>query len=405
MMSSFTIKTFFMRKIFFFTVGLLFTTTVIFFNACKRDISPGSSNNGEIAVKVNSWLDLQKPANKPNKSANVELLKNNLDYSKLNFESLGSDEQILIIPISEKLKTLKKIGKSTIPNLVLILDGAGNIKDGNIVLFLPENTLQDNLPRNSFHNVYSSKTLDCDGKFRFLDVTGGWKYEFGYKNGKFNSYGNIEEKPETAAARSNTCINWYLVTKYYVNGLLVNETWDFVGMTCDSQCDNQEYQSLCPSDDNGVGGSENNDCCISDPNLQWSSNSISEAGTDLCGAEFVEPVTGLLTKTCVHQWDFDTNTLLWYTWKFRSYENYVLEKSGGVWRFKTVTHGSIGRLGTVPPCVNATCTINSAISSISADRISAQMDIGYTVYFNITCCALCPPKTVTAIASSSWNAQ
>jgi len=66
-----------------------------FFFSCKKEESKNSepsSVNKELQTKINSWLDGQKPKTQPNKAANVELLKDNLDFSKLSIEKSKENE-------------------------------------------------------------------------------------------------------------------------------------------------------------------------------------------------------------------------------------------------------------------------------------------------------------------------
>jgi len=80
--------------------------------------------------KIKTWLDDQEAGLLPAKVNNIELLKKNLEYSEMRLESSGNGEQIIIIQIAEKFKQEKITDKNIIPNLVLILNGSGDIKKG-----------------------------------------------------------------------------------------------------------------------------------------------------------------------------------------------------------------------------------------------------------------------------------
>ena len=383
-----------MRKI-FISVFFLFLATVLFF-ACKKEFSKDPPGD-EITTKVKSWLDLQKPATQPNKTANVELLKNNLDFSKLRYEELNRDKQFLIVPVNDKFKTLKNIDKKTIPELVLTLDRRGNIERGNLVLYIPgPGSPSSELPANTFNKMYNSKNIDCNGTFRFLSITGKRLYEYGYENGKIHSYGKVQQKPEqqsTKGAGTNMCYDWYLHTRVWENGVLVHEDWEYLGTTCDADygaCDDPILQGICPDDGSGGGGGEGmNDCCIPDPNIQFLSGSISETDLDQCGVESINPNTGNPTKECTHKWSFNRNNLLGFVWTYSSVESTSLEKIGNVWKFKTLTHNpNISVSGMTPPCVNAFCTVQSALPLISADGSRAQMDLDYTSGWQLQCIGL-----------------
>ena len=69
------------------------------------------------------------------KAANVNLFRENIEYSDLRIEKSEGGEQIIIIPISEKFKAQKISNKSSIPNLVLLLNRSGEIKKVMLYFF------------------------------------------------------------------------------------------------------------------------------------------------------------------------------------------------------------------------------------------------------------------------------
>ena len=163
------------------------------------------------------------------------------------------------MPINEKFKALKIVDKSSIPNLVLVLNRAGDIRKGNVVLFRPDNQpLCAEVPDNTFHDILNKGTVTTNGLFQFLGVAGQWKYQLDYKNGKLYSFGLVEQKdkPVNAAGRIDeiVCIDWYLVTTYYYEDGTTSQTSEYLGTTCNGECGNPMYQSLCPD-----GSSSSND--------------------------------------------------------------------------------------------------------------------------------------------------
>src|ERR1043165_8451742 len=109
--------------------------TIIFIISCNKDAEKMPAADNALIAKVNSWLDNQKPANKPNKSANVTSLEHSLDHSALRFEDYNNGQKILSIPIKDNFKTIHNLEKNSNNNLVLIIDKSGNIKKGNIVMY------------------------------------------------------------------------------------------------------------------------------------------------------------------------------------------------------------------------------------------------------------------------------
>jgi hypothetical protein len=150
-------------------------------------------------------------------SENVELLKDNLDISRLRIEQSEEQEKIVIIPVKKEFKTLKNIDKNAILNLVLILDKSGNVRKGNLVLYLPENGQVNNkVPDNTFYNILNTGKPDCNGKFRYLSVTGKRLHELEYQNGHLKSFGNFKDSSiNNGTGRTNSCIDWYWVYTWY----------------------------------------------------------------------------------------------------------------------------------------------------------------------------------------------
>lgn len=239
--------------------------TVVIFHSCKKDHSQDANNESEIISKVNSWLEKQKPEGKPNKTANVELLKNNLDISGLRVEQSGEDEQLIIIPIKAEYKTEKAIKDNVIPNLVLILNKSGNIRKGNIILYTPESGQSyEKIPDDAFYDIYNTAELKCNGQFKFLSVTGKWLYQLAYKDGKLNSVGLVKPNASPSPAngvgvssRLSACTDWYLVTTYYdIYHNIISQTSVYIGRTCDG-CDDPNLQQICEDPSQGEGGSPN----------------------------------------------------------------------------------------------------------------------------------------------------
>lgn len=249
-----------MRNLFLLSALFCMVIVTMLFNSCQKDASSTNENsNKEIIAKVNAWLDSQKSPNQPNKAANIELLKNNLDFSSSRFENLSHDEQLLVIPIKEALKKEKNINKNSILNLVIILNNLENIKEANIIQYLPSSSnMVDKITGNTFKNIYGKGVVSDNGMFRFLSVTGRWLYQLSYENGKLYSSASVQENNnanlhKVSARMNETCIDWYLVTTFYWADGSITQTSEYVGTTCDG-CDDPNEMSLCPD---GIGGGGN----------------------------------------------------------------------------------------------------------------------------------------------------
>ena len=237
------------------TVALAIVIT--FLCSCKKEISENYSPNIEVIKKINTWLDKQKTGLKQFKSENIDLLKKNLTYSNLRIEKSDAGEQIVIVPISEEFKQKKINDKGSIPNLVVILDRSDNVRWGSVILFKPDTPGVTKVSDNVFYNLFNTGNVNCNGQFQFLSPAGFWLFQLNYKDGALKSCGQIEQgsAPTTTARLNTICIDWYLVTSYYLDGILVYQTREYVGQTCSDDCNNGLYQSLCPDGGGGGGGS------------------------------------------------------------------------------------------------------------------------------------------------------
>ena len=344
--------------------------------SCQKEILKNNSSD-QLISKINSWLEKQKTGLLAFKAANVNLLRENLEYSNLRVEKSEGGEQIIIIPISEKFKAQKISNKSSIPNLVLLLNSSGEIKKGNVVLFHPKTSgIYTQVPDNTFFDIFNTSKVKCDGRFQFISVAGHWDYQLDYSNGSLNSYGFIEAQQDSnGTTRSNAiCINWYLVTKYYVDGILVLETREYVGTTCSDQCGDGSYQSLCPDGSDSGGSNEEN--CNNPINGSVSSETEGILTTN-------DQVT---TRTKTYRWVIYKGG--GNTWRFTSQETGIHKKVNNEWQWESLTHNSVTRSGLMLGG-DVQCT------SHTGTPILGMYNAAMTVHFNLQFSAVCRGFPIT----------
>ena len=196
--------------------------------SCQKETEKTNSND-QLTKKVNSWLDNQKSPSQPNKAANIDLLKDNLNFSEQRFEELNQNERFLVIPVNEDYEIKKNIDKKTVLVLLLVMDKSTNIIRGNLVLYSPEdNQRLNNIPNYTFFKMYNKTTLDCNGLFNFLSVTGRRMYQREYKDGKLRSFGYVkasnkpDEASNQAAARTEAdCTYYFYILTWWIDGIPV----------------------------------------------------------------------------------------------------------------------------------------------------------------------------------------
>jgi hypothetical protein len=196
-------------------------SAAFYFTSCKKQVSDHALNQ-EIVAKVTAWLDENKSEKQPGHAANIEMLKSNLGLSQLRIEESSQNEQIIVIPINEKLKSEKSIDPSAVANLVLILDASGQIRKGNIVLYFPENKGVKRVPDNTFHDILNTAKPNANGIFRYLTVTGRTLHELKYEDGRLKSFRKIDNfsSASTSASATNMCVDWYWVYTEYDGEIL-----------------------------------------------------------------------------------------------------------------------------------------------------------------------------------------
>lgn len=267
-----------------------------FLSGCKKqDINSANSsiaNNTQsnIVDKILAYLESQKIATvnartTTTKNANIDLLKENLDFTAARTELLDNRLDLLIVPIKDEIIAKKNLDGNSTLTLLLITDKLGKIKSGSIVYFQPsDGKKHSSLPQNTFSNMFSGKVVEFDGIYKMLTVTGRWISQFEIKKGKIYSTGSILQKNQNNKRESNQktqgCIDWYLVTSYYENGILVDQTWEYVGTTCDG-CSDPNYQSICPDDGGGGGDPQPDEIIDGDDNISGSSGILPDASSGL----------------------------------------------------------------------------------------------------------------------------
>jgi hypothetical protein len=407
-----------------------FAAINVFFNSCKKDITnnptdqENSQLNKEVITKVNAWLDSQKPANKPNKKATIELLKNNLDFSKLRVEEFKGNEQFLVIPVNEDFKTKKNVNKGTIPVLLLVVDKSGNINKGNLVLYIPQSgTTMSSLPNNTFYKMYYSKELDCSGMFRFLDITGGLLYQVEYENGKFHSIGQLQKKPSTNSQNTGAraecqLIDWYIVTTYSENGIVIWQSEEYIGTTCvelGDGCDDPNLASICGAPTGGT--TFNADECISAGVDEFTQEAN---GTYITSVKLWSEITDVdpFTKNKNPVWECLTGL---GGWSLNSHEKgkiKLIDVANNTWAWKSLEHDQITFLGSPLPITHITYTNGVGTPSFTPEAAEASnifyagMSLDFTVTYTFVCncpnipvVGWVPPITNDYTSTALWDAR
>lgn len=267
-----------MRKQKLINTLLLIGCMSLFFASCKKESRDPNADQQIVSVSttVSSWLDSRKMGLKKTsqvsnittnavskndkyaaKNANIDLLKQNLDYSSAYKVSHSKNVDLLIIPINESIKSQKHVADIVSLNLVITMNKQGQVFDGNIIEFYPREGKKRSFSPVTIANIMSNKKANDSGTFKILSVTGRLLRQFEYAKSKINSSSEVRAKSRTTgttrATADENCTDWYLVTTTYLNDIVVDVSEVYVGTTCDG-CDGALYESLCPDEGAGGGG-------------------------------------------------------------------------------------------------------------------------------------------------------
>ena len=260
----------------------------------KEDAQPKQSHQNDLSSKVTAWLDLQKTNIRDSKTAvgkkaNIDLVKDNLEFAVANVEQLNSQTDILIIPVKDAVISNKHLDGDASLVLQLYTDKAGRIRSGGLVYFQPaDHQPHGHLPQNTFTNLLNKKGTVLNGTYKMLDLTGKWLSQFEVKDGRLSAAGNtIQKQNHQSGQRTAACYDWYLTTVHFYTDGTTETTEVYLGTSCDG-CSSTDFATLCPEDPgSGGGGVGSGDEIIEgEDNLEGSSNWLPDpsSGINLSGA-------------------------------------------------------------------------------------------------------------------------
>ncbi len=345
-----------------------------------------------ISVKTNS--ETKNVTSQSNKLSNLILLKNSLDLENIVMERLRIGYNLIIIPISENVKTIKKLESSSTLNLILAVDNYGNVKQGRILYFIPREKNKAHLTKSSIINVLQDRTQPNDGEFKIMDITGNWVAQKEYKNRKLYSTGIISPKQGSNIQSTAICIEWYLTSTYYFPDGSIYTTTEYVGTTC-SGCNSPEYMSLCPPEEGG-SGSECNlspEIALGFANATTTQSHAATLDDFSTGAEVIDPISGVISKSAnLKPWRFLSATIHDYfiSWQidYSAYYNGRVYKttSSSNWKWEYVTYQNFAQtFGIMPLCYGIDVTVTPGETEITDNGTKAKSYLSYTAICKVVC--------------------
>lgn len=220
------------------------TFSLLMLGCNKKNADATSSSYDQ---KILAYLESQKIVSKSPSAAvnkanrNIELLKNNLDFSLTRTESLDDETELLVVPVKEGLITEKNLDKNSALTLLLMINNQKKIVSGNIVYFQSSDQKKySTLPENTLSNLLNGKEVPLDGTYKMLTLSGTWLSQFGVKEKNLSSVGAVENRNASSIVKGKTnnatCTQWYLTTSYYSADASITQAEEYLGIICAGDC-------------------------------------------------------------------------------------------------------------------------------------------------------------------------
>ena len=188
--------------------------------------------------------------------------------------------------------------------------------------------------------------------------------------------GQTQTTPEPGkdvVARAITCVEWVLVTDYYVDGVWVSSTEQVVGITCSGSGGGPRDEGILP--DYGGGGDPIVDDGTCDEAL---SNMTGMVTNESAGTTLVSSDANTRTQT----YDWVIYKQKWGLWKFTSHEKGIHVFENNVWKWQSLVHESIDFNGTsLLQSIN--CSLNSATAYLGI--YNSLMVINANITVSVVC--------------------
>lgn len=215
-------------------------------------------------VKVaNEWLTSRIKEGETVRNERIESLRQSILPAKASTEILEDGEKLIIVPIANGFKMNTNSDKNADHYLLLFENKNKEVYKGNIVQFVPENSQQRSLPKNTLSRLWNAEDVNVNGTFTVLTIFDKHLYASTFKEGKRTKYAKLEKgsnddnsvvSNDRAATDGDNCVIWYLeTTTYYTDG--TSETSkEYLGMSCNPlECVPGEQCSVLNPGDGGGG--------------------------------------------------------------------------------------------------------------------------------------------------------
>lgn len=244
-------------------IGFFFLLLLI--TACKKDRDISTSAESDVSTyfsrtstlsqyDIEAWLESQYDTLKPHTAEMIVHLMDNLDFGSMYVDSLDEESNVVVVPLRPDYYSQHIPLESTpLQNLVLIEDG--EIVQGNLFIYFPEDPQYEVIPAGGIRDFYynAHQFLDQSGKLKVVTISDMKLSEFEYEAGVLHTSTVLSSEwdEEGSIENERRCQAWTLVRYYY--DLVTGEILDYDILAEGNNCDNE-----CPPGDmfcdEGMGG-------------------------------------------------------------------------------------------------------------------------------------------------------
>lgn len=242
---------------------LLFAGFFVLLSSCTRNDLHEQPTETPVVKVANEWLTSRVKEGETVRNERIESLRQSILPAQSSTEILEDGEKLIIVPIASNFKMNTNSDKNADHYLLLFENKAKQVYKGNIVQFVPENSQQRSLPKNTLSRLWNCENVNANGTFTVLTIFDKHLYASTFKDGKKTAYTTMEaKKNDLNDAVVNVpgelrCIEHYLVTTHYYSDGTTQVFEEYIGTSCYRWC--VPGEACAVKEDDGLGGGGNPD--------------------------------------------------------------------------------------------------------------------------------------------------
>lgn len=231
---------------------LLLTVLCLIFSCHKDGMIEDLKVKNFNKEMVSQWLNAHDKNLSTEEKILLNLLSLSLNYDAVETLPRNNNDNIIIIPIDERVKKYLKVDERSALSLIIIQSKTGKLRWSTIVSYKANDNKQSKLSKFALQKILNNEKLPSDGAYKFFNVLGRLLYEMTYAEGNLHSFSNAikasdlsgknkginQSKKSVVPSGDPICIDWYWMTTVYDNAGNVIEYYEtFLYTTCSDTYD------------------------------------------------------------------------------------------------------------------------------------------------------------------------